>query len=85
MFATFSPKFNEQNPTSANFKIFLSNTDITALQAQVESIYKVNFIFSGLEFDYDVVLSGSVRELGKAVNFIAPKGRSDLLIGRSSF
>ena len=82
-FATFSPKFREQGPINIKFKRNLSSTDILALKTQIETIFKVNFSYSGLEFDYEVVLVGSVNETTKATTFIFPKGRSDILIEHS--
>jgi len=85
MFATFSSKFHGQAPVKVSFKKPLSNADIIKLKTQIETIYRVNFIFSGLEFDYNVVIEGSVKELTGAVNFMFPKGRPDIRIQRSQF
>lgn len=84
-FSTFSPKFHGQAPIKVRFKKPLSSTDIAALKTQIETVYRVNFSYSGLEFDYDVVVEGSVKELTGAVNFMFPKGRPDILIQRSQF
>jgi hypothetical protein len=85
MFATFSPKYREQSPISVNFKKPLSNADIVDLKATIEDIFKVSFDFSGPEFDYNVVMCGSTKGMAKAINFLFPKAKSDIVTQRSQF
>ncbi len=70
-----------QDAAESQFKKFISSTDISTLKTTVESNFPgVSFIFSGNEFDYDVVLQGSKVPFQKAMNSLFPKGRDDIII-----
>jgi hypothetical protein len=85
MFATFTSKEKSQDPIIYTFKKFLSSADILSLKTLIESTYKVTFAVSGLEYDYDVTMTGSTGEFTRAFNTLFPKGREDIVVQRSQF
>lgn len=81
----FKPPFNNDNRSfdsvSTTFKRNLNATDIAALKVTVEAGFAgIAFNYSGLEFDYDVSLSGPEAPYRKAMNYLFPKGRSDIIV-----
>lgn len=85
MHATFSSKSRTHDPVQYRFKKALSSAAIAALKTSMESTYNVAFIYSGNEYDYDVVMTGNTGEFVRAMNTLFPKGRSDILVQRSQF
>lgn len=68
----------------AVFKKPISSADISALKTRIESNYRVAFNYTGLEFDYTIVLEGSNGPFQRAMNTLFPKGREDIIIQRAS-
>ena len=62
----------------------LSATAIAAMKVQIESNYRVAFLYEGNEYDYTVTLEGSYVPFTNAMNTLFPKGRSDILIQRAN-
>ena len=62
------------------FKSPLSSTDIAALKTRIESNYRVAFLYTGLEFDYEVTVEGTDAPFKNAMNTLFPKGRNDIVI-----
>jgi hypothetical protein len=57
-----------------------------ALKTAVEANFNgVGFNYTGIDFKYTVTLEGPSGPFAKAVNYIFPKGRSDIIIQRSQF
>lgn len=81
----FTPPGDHRNRTqdsvSTTFRRYLSATDIAALKSTVEGNFSgVGFNFTGVEFDYEVVLAGPTAQYQKAVTFLFPKGRDDIIL-----
>lgn len=85
MFATFNPKSRSQDPASTMYKKAVSAADIAALKLNIETNYRVAFLYSGKEYDYDVTLTGSLGEFTRAMNTLFPKTRPDIIIQRSQY
>lgn len=85
MFATFNPKSKTQDPVSVSYKKAISASEIATLKTNIETTYKVAFIYSGNEYDYDIKIVGSTRETTRALNTLFPKVRSDIVIQRSQY
>ena len=77
-----SDKF--QDSQKVVFKKPVSSTDIAAMKIQIESNYRVAFLYAGDEYDYTVTLEGSYAPFTNAMNTLFPKGRSGILIQRSN-
>jgi len=83
-YATFNSSPRTQDALRVAFHKPLSAIDIAAMKAQVEGNYKVAFLYSGVEFDYTVILEGSTVPVTHALNTLFPKGRDDILIQRAT-
>ena len=70
-----------QDAAITKFRRNLSSTDIATLKTDVETNFPgVGLNFTGPEFDYEVELAGSTAQYEKALTFIFPKGRDDILL-----
>ena len=73
-------KNRTQDSASTTFRKNISSAAIATLKSDVESNFSgIGFNFTGLEFDYKVVLEGSTVPYQKALNFLFPKGRDDII------
>jgi len=85
MFATSNQiRVRTHDALSVTFKQPVSSAAIAALQTKIEANYKVTFSYSGNEYDYSVVLTGSEMPFVNAMSTLFPKGRDDILIQPSS-
>jgi hypothetical protein len=85
MFATFNPKSRTQDPVSVSYKKAISASEIATLKSNIEATYKVAFIYSGNEYDYDIKLVGNTRETTRALGTLFPNVRSDIVVQRSQY
>jgi hypothetical protein len=72
-----------QDSMKLTFKSHLSSVGIAALKARIEGNYRVAFNYTGLEFNYTVVLEGTEGPFTRAVNTLFPAGREDIIIQRA--
>ena len=71
-----------QDPVSSSFNMSLSAIDIAALKTNIESMFKVTFSYTGIEFDYTVTLTGPNVLYQKAMLYLFPKGRENIIVQR---
>jgi hypothetical protein len=85
MFATFNPKSRTQDPVSVSYKKAISASEVATLKSNIESTYKVAFIYSGNEYDYDIKLVGNTRDTTRALSTLFPNVRPDIVVQRSQY
>jgi hypothetical protein len=67
------------------FQMALSSADMAALKVSVEANFSgVAFNYIGSAFNYKITLEGPAAPFAKAVNFVFPKGRPDIIIQKSA-
>ena len=81
-YASASSTINRsQDSNTTQFKKNLSAADITTLKTDTDANFPgVSFLFSGGEFNYDVVLQGPREKFVRAMSILFPKGRGDITI-----
>ena len=68
------------NLAVATFRMNVDAASIAATKATVESTYDgVGFIYTGVDYEYTVSMTGPIRTFQRALNYLFPKGRADII------
>jgi hypothetical protein len=60
-------------PVKATFKKCITTTEMAALKSEIEGLWSdVGVTYDGVEFDYDVVITGSSLNFSKAMKLAMP-------------
>jgi len=72
------------NPAIAKFRMGVDATTIAATKAMVESTFDgVGFTYSGIDYEFVVNMTGPVEAFQRAINYLFPKGRADIVVQKS--
>lgn len=79
--APSNPDNRSFDSVTTTFRRPLSSADITSLKATIEANFAgVAFNYTGAEFDYEVTLQGPEAPYRKAMLYLFPKGRGDIIV-----